>query len=93
MTSLTKPPDHYGLSLISGGAEVTLWDLAGMYTSMVSVLKNYNDKDGYYEPEPFQPLVWKADNMYAEKPVAESSQPVVRASSVYLTLAASGNTS
>ena len=88
MTSLTKPPDHYGLSLILGGAEVTLWDLAGMYTSMVSVLKNYNDKDGYYEPEPFKPLVWKTEDSYAEKPVGESSQPVVRASSVYLTLQA-----
>ena len=24
-------PDHYGLSLILGGAEGTLWDITGMY--------------------------------------------------------------
>lgn len=34
ITSLHAPPGHYGLSLILGGAEVTLWDLVGMYRSL-----------------------------------------------------------
>ena len=34
MTTLSFPPDHYGLSLILGGAEGTLWDITGMYASM-----------------------------------------------------------
>jgi penicillin-binding protein 1C len=88
MNTLTRPPEHYGLSLILGGAEVTLWDLAGMYTSMVSILKNYNEKDGLYEAEPFKPLVWKKEDSYAEKTSGQAIQPVVRASSVYLTLQA-----
>ncbi|HEY9046726.1 MAG TPA: transglycosylase domain-containing protein, partial [Ohtaekwangia sp.] len=33
MTTLSYPPDHYGLSLILGGGEGTLWDIAGMYAS------------------------------------------------------------
>ena len=91
MNSLTHPPDHYGLSLILGGAEVSLWDLAGMYTSLVSILKTYDENDGIYHPAPFRPLIWKQD----QKPVFSKKsspggvvQPEVRASSVYLTLQA-----
>ncbi len=41
MNTLTYPPDHYGLSLILGGAEGTLWDITGMYASMARTLLNY----------------------------------------------------
>ncbi|WP_242692220.1 penicillin-binding protein 1C [Aridibaculum aurantiacum] len=33
-TTLKKPADHYGLSLILGGCEVTPWELAGVYSSL-----------------------------------------------------------
>ena len=46
MTTLTFPPDHYGLSLILGGAEGTLWDIAGMYASMGRTALNYFDHPG-----------------------------------------------
>lgn len=32
--SLNKTADHYGLSLILGGAEISLWELANMYTKL-----------------------------------------------------------
>lgn len=41
MGTLNKPPDHYGLSLILGGAEGTLWDITGIYASMARTLNNY----------------------------------------------------
>lgn len=34
LTTLNRPPSHYGLSLILGGAEATLWDVTGAYTRM-----------------------------------------------------------
>jgi penicillin-binding protein 1C len=34
MSTLTRSPDQYGLSLILGGAEVTLWDVVNMYASL-----------------------------------------------------------
>ncbi len=34
MTTLTYPPEHYGLSIILGGAEGTLWELTSMYASL-----------------------------------------------------------
>lgn len=37
MGTLTRRPDDYGLSLILGGAEGTLWDLAQMYANLARI--------------------------------------------------------
>jgi len=37
-TTFTKPASHYGLSLILGGGEATLWELASAYALMARVL-------------------------------------------------------
>jgi penicillin-binding protein 1C len=34
LTTINRPPAHYGLSLILGGAEVTLWDITNAYADM-----------------------------------------------------------
>lgn len=39
-TTFTKPASHYGLSLILGGGEATLLELASAYSSMARTLKN-----------------------------------------------------
>lgn len=36
--SFNQSPDHYGLSMILGGGEVTLWELASAYGSMANTL-------------------------------------------------------
>lgn len=59
MTTLTKPPDHYGLSLILGGAEGKLWDLAGIYGSMARSLNRYN-RSGYYLKSDYHPPTYVA---------------------------------
>lgn len=46
ITTLDQPADHYGLSLILGGAEATLWDVTGAYASMGRVLDNYFERPG-----------------------------------------------
>ncbi|SHE32193.1 penicillin-binding protein 1C [Mariniphaga anaerophila] len=89
MTTLTHPPGHYGLSLILGGAEVNLWDLSGMYTSLVSILKNYDENDGFYSAHPFQPLQWeKSEPQGNQQKELRSAQPEVRAAAIYETLEA-----
>ena len=40
MSTLTNEADRYGLSLILGGAEATLWDLSEMYAQISNVLSN-----------------------------------------------------
>ena len=86
MTTLSKPPGHYGLSLILGGAETTLWDLAGMYSSLSRIAVDYVENDGYYPVQPFQPLIWKSGEKLRKSP--ETTQPVLRAASVWHTLQA-----
>jgi penicillin-binding protein 1C len=39
-TTFDKPASHYGLSLILGGGEASLWELAGAYASMARVLRS-----------------------------------------------------
>ncbi len=60
MRSLNKPADHYGLSLILGGAEGTLWDITGMYASMARTLDHYSgyatwtnryDRKDFHQPK------------------------------------------
>lgn len=42
MSTLYYPPEHYGLSLILGGAEGTLWDITGIYTSLARFMNRYD---------------------------------------------------
>lgn len=46
MTTLTHDADHYGLSLVLGGAEGNLWDITGMYGSMARTLNHYFNHPG-----------------------------------------------
>ena len=56
MTTLHYTPDHYGASIILGGAEGTLWDMAGMYASLSRVLKNYPTYNNQYNTADIHPL-------------------------------------
>ncbi len=40
MKSLTKSPNHYGLSMVLGGAESSLWELSNMYANLYRVYRN-----------------------------------------------------
>ncbi|MBN2173066.1 MAG: penicillin-binding protein 1C [Bacteroidales bacterium] len=54
MTTLDQPADHYGLSLILGGAETTMFDLAGVYSSFSRVLNHFYANSGKYDPVDFR---------------------------------------
>lgn len=54
LSTITRNPDEYGLSLILGGAEGKLWDLAGTYASMARTLNRYN-ASGQYARNDFHP--------------------------------------
>lgn len=52
MTTLTRSPDIYGLSLILGGAEGKLWDITSAYVQMAQSLNDYNRDKRYYKRSP-----------------------------------------
>jgi penicillin-binding protein 1C len=56
ITTLKQPADHYGLSLILGGGENTLWELTGAYADMARVLNHYNKNGGKYSNQITIPL-------------------------------------
>lgn len=47
-SSIDRSADNYGLSLILGGAEITLWDLSKVYGGMSRTLRNYPNNGGKY---------------------------------------------
>lgn len=69
MTTLTFPASHYGLTLVLGGAEATLWDLAGMYASMARTLQRFQE-DGTYAKDDIRPL-----HITGEAPNREAGNP------------------
>lgn len=56
MTTLRFSEDHYGASLILGGAEGSLWDLSGMYASLARMLSHYHSYNGRYDRSDIHPL-------------------------------------
>jgi penicillin-binding protein 1C len=58
ITTLKQPADHYGLSLILGGGENTLWELTGAYADMARVLNHYNKSNGKYSASDYHPPVY-----------------------------------
>ena len=78
--SITKPAEHYGLTLILGGAEVNLWDLTGAYATMGRVLYNFkNNQSRYYLTDLHPPTITKqniSDSTFAYDPDLFSSAAI-----------------
>nr|WP_256471405.1 penicillin-binding protein 1C [Solitalea agri] len=51
VSTLKKPSGHYGLSLILGGGENSMWELAGIYAGMARILNHQSRDNGKYAPE------------------------------------------
>ncbi len=56
--TIGEAPGHYGLTLILGGAEVTLWDLCRVYTGMANTLNHFQDYGYRYDPGQYDPPVY-----------------------------------
>ncbi|MFY8128677.1 MAG: penicillin-binding protein 1C [Chitinophagaceae bacterium] len=60
-TTLTKPAEHYGMSLILGGCEVKPFELAGVYSSMARMYMHEQKNNGLFNQQDwFMPLYNKA---------------------------------
>jgi len=84
MTTLTKGPMHYGLSLILGGAEGSLWDISGMYADMARIVNNFGQNSGRYNVHDRKKLTYLKD--IQEKTPIYSSTGLIGAAAIYQTL-------
>ena len=82
-TTFIKPADYYGLSLILGGGEITLWELSGVYASLSRVLNRYNKMKKYCKDDYHPPLLVSRNE--AVMPEIENSDYPLSASSIWLT--------
>ena len=91
--SLNRDADHYGLSLILGGAETSLWDICNLYGGMSAVLNHYNDRDGqYFDGEYSRLKVWEeysgAEGQDEEEKKISADRSVLKASAIWQTMKA-----
>lgn len=75
-STLNQPADHYGLSLILGGSEVTMWDLAKSYLGMARTLNHFNEYQGNYNPNDY------AEPTYAKEFKSNSKNKEVELNSI-----------
>jgi penicillin-binding protein 1C len=85
ISTLKQPADYYGLSLILGGGENTLWELAGAYADMARVLNHYRSYNGKYNAADYHAPVYSL--IKPEKPQLEKNG-LLDAGSIYYTLEA-----
>ncbi len=76
--------NHYGLSLILGGAESNLWDLCKSYAAMSSTLNHFNDNSSqYFSNEFIEPTY--LSNSTIDFGAFSKEKTVFDAASIYLT--------
>jgi penicillin-binding protein 1C len=84
ISSLIKSSSHYGLSLILGGAEGSLWEISGMYMNLGRTLDAYGSNYGDYRGVQLDQPVLIPD----EGDRNPSAPAVYSASAAWLTLSA-----
>lgn len=86
ISSVNKPADYYGLSLILGGCEASLWQLCGAYASMTRCLYDYVKNENKYDENGFfLPNFYYGKN-YKNSGLKNSN--FLSAGAIYLTLKA-----
>lgn len=93
LTTLNKPADHYGLTLILGGAEANLWDVTSTYASMSRTVNHFYDNDGRYDPKDFNKpnYVFRKNHTPTAKKQLEREAPFINASAAWLAFDAMRN--
>jgi penicillin-binding protein 1C len=82
-TTFNKSADYYGLSLILGGGETSLWDLTGVYASLSRVLNRYLHEKKYYKGDYHSPVLIQQIDLMPE--INVDPDPPLSASSIWLT--------
>jgi penicillin-binding protein 1C len=85
-TTFSKTAGYYGLSLILGGGETSLWELCGVYASFSRVLNRFN-KEQKYSRTDFHPPVLKRNENKAQSDSGKTETPL-SAAAVWLTFEA-----
>ncbi|WP_322790507.1 penicillin-binding protein 1C [Tenacibaculum tangerinum] len=85
INDINKSADYYGLSLILGGAEASLWDLCKTFAGYAGIVNHYEDlKHKYYQKEFAEPsFLFDKKASFGE---TQENYATVDAGSAFLTL-------
>ncbi len=83
-STITKSANHYGLTLILGGAEGKLWDITNAYAGMARTLNHFHENDGEYLIDDFRDLNYRCENniLKADKQFLKEA-PILSASAIW----------
>ena len=89
-SSVNKPPSHYGLPLVLGGAEASLWDICNAYSGMARTVNHFHNLSGEYDPVDFRPLNYLSNKVISNTPRSKllKEPTVLSASACWLTFEA-----
>ena len=84
LKNLTYNANHYGLSLILGGAEINLWDLCKSYAALSSTLNHFSENSSeYFSNEFCEPTFLASEDInFGNK---TTNKTLFDAASIYLT--------
>lgn len=85
LSTINKPADHYGLSLILGGAEGKLWEITGIYASMARTLNHFHDYSSKYNKQDFHLPNYDLNKTVYPSKKGENDISVLDAGSIWLT--------
>jgi penicillin-binding protein 1C len=85
ITTFDKPADHYGLSLILGGGEATLWQVTSAYAGMAQTLLNYDRFYGKQTGREYAPPIWQLKKVKPVKEPAVSADVPLHAGAIWET--------
>ena len=85
MDHINRPSSHYGLSLILGGGETSLWEMTNAYAGLASTVNYFNASSSEYRTDEFTKPIYVSGKSvdYGE---ISMDPPVFNAGAVYETL-------
>lgn len=86
-TDLNPSPSHYGLTMVVGGIENSLWNICKAYSGMAKTLADYRILNGRYSNSSFADPACIKQKREQRLPVSRQA-PVVKAASVWHTFQA-----
>ena len=83
LSHINKPANHYGLTIILGGAESSLWDITNVFTNFSRTLNHFEKYNGAYNLNDYHPHNYIANKEPLEEKLEQFNN--LSAASIYLT--------
>lgn len=83
LNTINKPANHYGLTIILGGAESSLWDITNIYANFSRTLNHFEKYNGKYNLNDYRPHNYLFNYEATNEQLEDFNN--ISASSIYLT--------